>query len=286
LLAAGWPGLERRIALAAQPVPISNILTMPRISATSLLSGNGVVESLAATAEQPKQLLHRLPLAWFTDTVPDAKPQYAIPAVTSPGIEDAGIASRLARIQGIVLHALLERAATGASGDHPDWEHLTDALLRQHGLTRTDTAAASSAILQGMRNTLAHEEGRWLLMARDSTPGARSLGKKSWTETSWNIAKDSRVIGQRPDRVFLAGESPGAPSADYLWIIDYKTAALPEGADRDAFLAACREQYRSQLESYSDLFRKLRDVDEAADRRQHRLAIYHPMLPWLDWWSA
>jgi ATP-dependent helicase/nuclease subunit A len=192
----------------------------------------------------------------------------------------------LARIQGIVLHALLERAATGASGDHPDWEHLTDALLRQHGLTRTDTAAARSAILQGMRNTLAHEEGRWLLMARDSTPGARSLGKKSWTETSWNIAKDGRVIGQRPDRVCLAGESPGAPGADYLWIIDYKTAALPEGADRDAFLAASREQYRSQLESYSELFRKLRDVDDAADRRQHRLAIYHPMLPWLDWWSA
>ena len=93
-------------------------------------------------------------------------------------------------------------------------------------------------------------------------------------------------IGQRPDRVFLAGESPGAPGMDYLWIIDYKTSALPAGADRDAFLAASREQYRSQLESYSELFRKLRDVDEAADRRQHRLAIYHPMLPWLDWWSA
>jgi hypothetical protein len=180
-----------------------------------------------------------------------------------------------------VLHALLERAASGTSGDRPDWERLTDALLRQYGLTRADTAAARSAILRGMRNALAHQEGRWLLMALDSTPGARS-----WTETSWNVARDGHVIGQRPDRVFLAGDSPGAPGMDYLWIVDYKTAALPEGAHRETFLATNREQYRSQLETYSELFRKLRDVDEAADRREHRLAIYHPMLPWLDWWSG
>jgi ATP-dependent helicase/nuclease subunit A len=137
-----------------------------------------------------------------------------------------------------------------------------------------------------MRNALAHEEGRWLLMTRNSSPGSRSSGRKSWTETSWNMGKDGRVIGLRPDRVFLAGESPGSPGTEYLWILDYKTAALPEGADRDAFLTASREQYRSQLESYSELFRKLRDVDEAAEHREHRLAIYHPMLPWLDWWSA
>ncbi|HEX6494500.1 MAG TPA: hypothetical protein VF018_03385, partial [Acidobacteriaceae bacterium] len=71
---------------------------------------------------------------------------------------------------------------------------------------------------------------------------------------------------------------------EYLWIIDYKTAALPAGIDRDLFLAAAREQYRTQLESYSELFRKLLELDEAAARRQHRLALYHPMLPWLDWW--
>ncbi len=46
------------------------------------------------------------------------------------------------------------------------------------------------------------------------------------------------MLRQRPDRVFFAGESPGAPGTDYLWIIDYKTAALPAGVDRDSFLAA------------------------------------------------
>jgi hypothetical protein len=91
---------------------------------------------------------------------------------------------------------------------------------------------------------------------------------------------------RRPDRVFFGGPSPGIPGADYLWIVDYKTAGLPEGTPRDSFLAASREQYRSQLESYSELFRKLSALDERAAQRERRLAIYHPMLPWLDWWPA
>jgi hypothetical protein len=94
------------------------------------------------------------------------------------------------------------------------------------------------------------------------------------------------VQARRPDRVLFGGASPGAFGTDYLWIIDYKTAALPEGTARDSFLAASREQYRSQLESYSALFRKLAAFDPQAAQREHRLAIYHPMLPWLDWWPA
>jgi hypothetical protein len=91
---------------------------------------------------------------------------------------------------------------------------------------------------------------------------------------------------RRPDRVLFGGALPGAFGTDYLWIIDYKSAALPEGTARDSFLAASREQYRSQLESYSALFRKLAAFDPQAAQREHRLAIYHPMLPWLDWWPA
>ena len=94
------------------------------------------------------------------------------------------------------------------------------------------------------------------------------------------------MLRQRPDRVFFGGESPGAPGTDYLWILDYKTAALMDNTDRDRFLATSREQYRGQLEAYSELFRRLPELDSAAAHREHRLAIYHPMLPWLDWWPA
>jgi hypothetical protein len=121
---------------------------------------------------------------------------------------------------------------------------------------------------------------------RKSAPSEQSGTGKSWSEQSWTSARDGRVRGQRPDRVFFGGASPGAPGADYLWIVEYKTAAPPEDTSRDSFLAVNREQYRSQLESYSELFRKLSELDERAAQRGHRLAIYHPMLPWLDWWPA
>jgi ATP-dependent helicase/nuclease subunit A len=279
LLAAGWPGLEPRISEATRSTAASNLLTMP---AASSLPGNGIprsgiVDTLAA-ATPATQILRRLPADWFADGALEVEPARDAAARVARPVEETG--SRLARVQGIVLHALLERAAAGTSGHHPDWHRLTDALLRQHGLAPADAASAHSAILQGLHNALGHDVGRWLLTAHDSALG------KSWSEQSWTSTKEGRTLRQRPDRVFFAGASPGTPGNDYLWIVDYKTSALTDNADRDTFLASSREQYRSQLEAYSELFRKLPELDEAAARREHRLAIYHPMLPWLDWWPA
>jgi ATP-dependent exoDNAse (exonuclease V) beta subunit len=287
LLAAGWEGLERRIAEARRPAPASMVV-MPGI-ASSLPYSNGTVLSLAAAAE--RQFLRRLPADWFKETAIEPRQTWETAIRATRPLDDTGTGSRLARVQGIVLHALLERTAAGASGDRPDWGRLTDALLRQHGLTLAETAAARSAILEGMRNARSHEEGRWLLMAHTSAPGDESVIEASWNEQTWNeqswtSTREGRILRQRPDRVFFAGASPCVAGTEYLWIIDYKTAALPAGGDRDSFLAAVREQYRSQLESYSELFRRLSKLDESAAHRQHRLAIYHPMLPWLDWWPA
>ncbi|HEX4582174.1 MAG TPA: 3'-5' exonuclease, partial [Acidobacteriaceae bacterium] len=293
LLAAGWEGLERHIVAATRPAP-ANVVTMPGAVSPSLPSSNGTVISLAAAAQ--RQFLRRLPAEWFKDAAIEPRQALAAAIRTNRPLEDTGTGSRLARVQGIVLHALLERTAAGASGDRPDWGRLTDALLRQHGLTLAETAAARSAILQGMRNALRHEEGRWLLMAHPSAPGdesategfwnEQSWNERSWNEQSWTSTREGRILRQRPDRVFFAGTSPGVPGTEYLWIIDYKTAALPAGVDRDSFFTAAREQYRSQLESYSELFRRLSELDESAAQREHRLAIYHPVLPWLDWWPA
>ncbi len=174
-----------------------------------------------------------------------------------------------------MLHALLEQAV-GKPRDPDHWRRLADALLRQHGLSRVDADTSRSIILQGLNNTFDHPEGRWLLAASATS---------SWTEAEWTSVSNGRILRQRPDRIFFGGASPAAPSADYLWIVDYKTAPLPEHVSREDFLAAAREQYRRQLESYSALFRQLTSLDETAARREHRLAIYHPLLPWLDWWA-
>ena len=278
LLAAGWPGLERRIAPVTRTAPAASLLVMPSSSSSSQVS-NGVVGALAAASQTPTQVLQRLPSACFTDAALEWKQAADTATSMAHGAEDAG--SRRARVQGIVLHALLEQAAAGTNGNHPDWSRLTDALLRQHGFAPADAAIARSAILEGIHNSVGHEEGRWLLNLSE-----RSWNERSWNERSWSSTREGRMLRQRPDRVFFGGESPGAPGTDYLWIVDYKTAALMDNSDRDRFLATSREQYRGQLEAYSELFRRLPELDSAAAHREHRLAIYHPMLPWLDWWPA
>jgi ATP-dependent exoDNAse (exonuclease V) beta subunit len=284
--------LERRFAELMQAVPASNVLLMSRAfsSSSPLQAGNGKV-ALAAAAHEPLQVLRRLPSNCFSDPGPEIRQPAAAATSTVSAMKDARRDSRLARVQGIVLHALLERLAVGSSGDHPDWGRLAHSLLRQHGLSRANLQSAHDAVTRGLRNALEHDEGRWLLAGRTVIPDEQSRDERSgnetsWNETSWTSASSGRMLRQRPDRVFFGGESPGEPGAEYLWIVDYKTGPLPEGTSRESFLAASREQYRSQLESYSELFRKLSDLDPAAAHRAHRLAIYHPMLPWLDWWSA
>lgn len=278
LLAAGIDGLSPRIAAEIQRIAASNVITMPIPTGSS----SGIMSTLAASASSPSQMLRRLPLEHFRDVIADLPGRSALMR-TKDVEQESSTGSRLARIQGTVLHALLEQAASVAS-PHADWPRLVDTLLRQYGLTPADAAAARSAILHGLRNTLDHAEGRWLLAA-DAVNGDR-LGSPSWTEISWTGVAEGRVFRKRPDRVFFGGSSPMASGTEYLWIIDYKTASPPEGGSREQFLTTSREQYRAQLESYSALFRQLSALDPDAETRSHRLAIYHPMLPWLDWWAG
>jgi ATP-dependent exoDNAse (exonuclease V) beta subunit len=292
LLRAGWDGLEGRMR--------NELAAHMQATGTNLLATPGVLDALAATANgnstshataanglvnitaAPPQKLLRLPSSAFPEAVAPVNDAPLIrcadraprPKSTDQSItHDGGRGNRVARVQGIVLHALLQQAASGNSGARPDWSRLTTALLRQHALSTTETSAAHGVILRGLENALQHEDGRWLL-----TPRASSYNERSWTSLA-----DSRVLLQRPDLVFLAGATPQESGSDYLWIIDYKTAALAVGEDREGFLSASREQYREQLEQYSELFRRM---DSTTTRRQHRLALYHPLLPWLDWWAA
>ncbi len=219
LLAAGWPGLERRIALAAQPVPTSNMLTMPHTSAAALLAGNGVVESLAATAEQPKQLLHRLPAAWFADTVPDAKPQYATPAVMSPGMR-----RRRDRQPA--------RAHTGHRASRPAGARSHGRERRSSRLGTSHRGAAATARANADRygsHTLSHSPGnaqyprsRGGPLAADGTrfdPGRQIVRQKivdrDLVEHRERRPRDRPAPGPRLSRWGIAGRSRRGLSVDH-----------------------------------------------------------------------
>jgi ATP-dependent helicase/nuclease subunit A len=297
LLAAGWDGLASRLEAALahaadsdeadgkaathDGTTVANLFQMPR-SADSAEAG--VLAELAA-AGQGQRLL-RLPQSWFTAT-PAHRPA---PETTQrpSAIQLHSAADHPARIRGTVLHALLAHAATLdplPRADDPRWNQITAALLRQHAVGTDDTALLREAVLSGLRNTLNHADGRWLL-----TAAASALNESSWTRMS-----GGRLERHRPDRIFAAGATPRAPGEECLWIIDYKTGkdyktgtdyktgAPAQGEERDAFLAQSREHFRPQLEMYS---RVLRAADAAQGQQPHRLAIYYPALPFLDWWPA
>lgn len=289
LLAAGWDGLAPRVEMAlsqavfqaAEPVVQSDqvpmvqsaeLLEMPQLDPFADTNGAGILVDLAAAA--PHQSLRRLQQSWFRST-PEASTPHDTPSEARAGVLRSPV-DHLARVRGTVLHALLAHAATLAGTkavDDPRWSALATALLRQHALGAADAARLRDAVLSALRNALTDPDGLWLLSATAS----------ALNESSWTSASTGRLQRHRPDRVFRGGATPGALGEECLWIVDYKTAAPAQTEDRSAFLAQSRVQYRAQLEMYSHV---LRASDPSAAERPHRLAIYHPALPHLDWWPA
>ena len=74
-------------------------------------------------------------------------------------------------------------------------------------------------------------------------------------EQAWSSRDGDTAVNHVIDRVFIADGC--------RWIIDYKTARLPEGE-----LSARAESYRPQLERYAALF--------AAEALPLRMAIFFP----------
>ena len=118
--------------------------------------------------------------------------------------------------------------------------------LEARGHAADEAASGAAEAVAALRATLSSDTGRWLLAAH---PEAAA-------EQGWTSADAAGLSHHVIDRSFIAD---GA-----RWIIDYKTARLP-----DAELAARAESHRPQLERYARLF--------AGDPLPVRAAIYFPL---------
>jgi len=109
--------------------------------------------------------------------------------------------------------------------------------------------------LRALRNTLSHQQGRWIL-------DSHTEHACEWPLTVHDEASRHYVI----DRTFIDEEGT-------RWIIDYKTGEHLE-EDVEAFLDAEQERYREQLENYARILRLL-------ENRPTKTALYFPLLQ--DW---
>lgn len=127
----------------------------------------------------------------------------------------------------------------GASPAYRRW-------LENQGHAADEAAGGADEVVAALNCTLASASGRWLLAAH---PGA--VAEQAWTSHD-GTTTSLHVI----DRSFVADGC--------RWIIDYKTARLPE-----AELPQRAASYRPQLERYARLF--------ADDPLPLRAAIFFPM---------
>jgi ATP-dependent exoDNAse (exonuclease V) beta subunit len=104
----------------------------------------------------------------------------------------------------------------------------------------------AAEVVAALACTLRSEQGRWLLA--NHAEGA--------AEQAWSSLQGTQASHHVIDRCFVADGC--------RWIIDYKTARLPESELRQR-----AESYRPQLERYAALF--------ADDPRPLRMAIFFPM---------
>ena len=118
--------------------------------------------------------------------------------------------------------------------------------LRAQGHSDAEADSGAVEAVAALSQTLESETGRWLL-ADHPESGA----EQAWSSTD-GIATVNHVI----DRVFVAGGC--------RWIIDYKTARLPQSE-----LTKRAGEYRPQLERYASLF--------SGDALPLRMAIFFPL---------
>jgi ATP-dependent exoDNAse (exonuclease V) beta subunit len=131
------------------------------------------------------------------------------------------------------------------------------------GLTGTEVGAAVEQVLSAIAATISDSRGRWLFDRGHAE--ARS-------EYALTGLRDNQFVHLVLDRTFVDPEG-------FRWIIDFKLSRH-EGADAEAFLNREQERYRTQLEIYAQVMRKI-------DPRPIRVGLYFPLVPgWREWSPA
>jgi ATP-dependent helicase/nuclease subunit A len=274
LLATAWPAAERHF-VTAPPVPetTTNLFEMPPAPEAEDFIGD-----IAATEAEEAQpaILQRLPLSFepasrFTAS---RKLSYGDTA-PAPAHFERPEGSFEARVLGNAVHAFVEVLTKRlADGGHVDallfelagWTPRIAAVLRGDGLSPPAIKKLVPRVKTALNNILKDDEGLWVLGPHDGA--TNELALTSWAERRSSV---------RLDRVFLAGATPLDEGSDFLWIIDYKTAAHGrEGVDE--FLADEQVKYAAQMEAYA------RMIGNRVEAGHLRVGLYYPMLARLVWW--
>jgi len=241
----------------------------------------GFIGGIAAVADEVIRpaALQRLPMGFMPESRFSMKTRlsYGEDAITTePAHFERPEGSFEARAFGNAVHTFLEmlakKLANGASiegvvREVAEWTPRIVSVLRGDGLHPTVVERLVPRVKTALTNMLEDGEGRWVLSQHELASNELSLN-------SWSHVRDS----VRLDRVFHSGAQPMQNGADYLWIIDYKTANHGRGG-LDEFLGEERIKYAEQMKAYAQVMR------DRVENGKLRVGLYYPMLPKLVWWE-
>jgi ATP-dependent exoDNAse (exonuclease V) beta subunit len=223
------------------------------LSAPPAVAADETMVSLAQLSRLPADWQPRLTgdLAAVNEPIETAQPE--------PRIEFVW-AGDTARHVGTLVHRQLERIARdGIANWSPARIDGLEGTLRRGlhnlGVDSGELDRAVAKAQRALRQTLADENGRWILAPHREAQCEWPLTLHE--ETSLHYVIDRTFVDENGVR----------------WIIDYKTGEHLEG-DRAAFLDQEQARYREQLETYGRIVRLLED-------RPICLALYFPLFP--DW---
>ncbi len=208
---------------------------------------------------------NRVPADW-RPALPDTPALPTGPAGGESCPIDFEWAGDTARHVGTLTHRYLERIGhEGLARWTP--RHIDEqgdavcAGLAALGVDPNRLDSACDKVLRALRQTLAHEQGQWILAEHEQAA----------CELPLTVVGDDGLPHQYViDRTFVAD--------GVRWIVDYKTGEHL-GSDIEAFLDQEQERYREQLENYARIMRLLED-------RPIRLALYFPLLQAWRVWDA
>ena len=169
------------------------------------------------------------------------------------------------RVIGTLVHLWLERIAAEGLDLWPEVAIRAQldnfkAQLNMHGLPLSRLEAGSLRMLTCLLNTVVSKRGRWLL---DSHRDAVS-------ELAVNGMVDGRLVRATIDRTFIDNDG-------MRWLVDYKTSSPAPGEDQDLFIGHEADRYRSQLQLYAALIKKLEPSQDL------RTALYFPLFDgWIE----
>jgi len=169
-----------------------------------------------------------------------------------------------ARHVGTLVHRYLERIANDGlnNWDAERIDRLSSAIetgLANLGVDSDVMPDAVNKTLRALRQTLEHDEGRWIL-DNSHRQASCELPLTVHDEDSHHYIIDRTFIDDQGTR----------------WVIDYKTGDHQDD-DIELFLDHEQERYRDQLETYGRILKLM-------EERPIKLALYFPLLKnWRTW---